>query len=233
MMKDSEGRTALIHAISHNHLKSIKAILNNVNNADQLAFMKNKDDYNALMHAAVCGDYYTITTLLDHVKNPIELIYSSNSDGETALMVCSKNRFIDNTDSNSITAMLENVKKIRDPYYKFSPTYPKGKNSYIPLNLDSLIFIKNTKWMNAFMIALTVNNIRAALTLLNSTTDILRLFSEENLEQCTVIDLFHKEYGVDMCDALIERVEQLQISNNSEDLDTVMWLLRERKARFH
>ena len=233
MMKDSEGRTALIHAISHNHLKSIKAILNNVNNADQLAFMKNKDDYNALMHAAVCGDYYTITTLLDHVKNPIELIYSSNSDGETALMVCSKNRFIDNTDSNSITAMLENVKKIRDPYYKFSPTYPKGKNSYIPLNLDSLIFIKNTKWMNAFMIALTVNNIGAALTLLNSTTDILRLFTEENLEQRTAIDLFHKEYGVDMCDALIESVEQLQISNNSQDLDTVMWLLREREARYN
>jgi hypothetical protein len=83
------------------------------------------------------------------------------------------------------------------------------------------------------MIALTVNNIGAALTLLNSTTDILRLFTEENLEQRTAIDLFHKEYGVDMCDALIERVEQLQLLNNSEDLDIVMGLLRERKARYN
>jgi plasmid maintenance system killer protein len=87
--------------------------------------------------------------------------------------------------------------------------------------------------MNAFMIALTVNNIGAALTLLNSTTDILRLFTEENLEQRTAIELFHKEYGADMCDALIEKLEQLQTSNNSQDLDTIMWLLREREARYN
>jgi ankyrin repeat protein len=204
-----------------------------VKNPDQLALMKTQNDYNALMLEAIVGGYNTTKALLNHVKNPAELIYSTDSKGLTALMLCSKNRFIDNTDSNSITAMLENVKKIRDPYYKFSPTYPKGKNSYIPLNLDSLIFIKNTKWMNAFMIALTVNNIGAALTLLNSTTDILRLFTEENLEQRTAIELFHKEYGVDMCDALIESVEQLQISDNSQDLDTVMWLLREREARYN
>jgi len=36
-----------------------------------------------------------------------------------------------------------------------------------------------------------------------------------------------------MCDALIERVEQLQLLNNSEDLDIVMSLLRERKARYN
>ncbi len=233
MMKDSEGMTALMYAIMSGEPKAIKAILRNVNNPDQLAFMKNQKGYNALMLVAIYGDYYTTTTLLNHVKNSAELIYSSNSDGETALMVCSKNRFIDNTDSNSITAMLEKAKTIPYPYYKFSPTYSKGKNSHIPLNLDSLIFIKNTKWMNAFTIALKGNNVGAALTLLNSTTDILRLFTEENLEQCTAIDLFHKEYGVDMCDALIERVEQLQISNNSQDLDTVMWLLREREARYN
>ncbi len=233
MIKDSEGMTALMHAIMSGDTKSIKAILRNVKNPDQLALMKNQNDYNALMLEAIVGSYYTTKALLNHVKNPAELIYSTDSKGATALMLCCQHQDIENIDSNSITVMLEKAKTIPYPYYKFSPTYSKGKNSYIPLNLDSLIFIKNTKWMNAFMIALTVNNIRAALTLLNSTTDILRLFSEENLEQCTVIDLFHKEYGVDMCDALIERVEQLQISNNSEDLDTVMWLLQERKARFH
>jgi hypothetical protein len=129
--------------------------------------------------------------------------------------------------------MLEKAKEIRDPYYKFSLTHSKGKKSYTPLNLDHLIFIKNTKWMNAFTIALKGNNVGAALTLLNSTTDILRLFTEVNLEQRTAIDLFHKEYGVEMCDALIERVEQLQLLNNSEDLDILMSLLRERKARYN
>ena len=87
--------------------------------------------------------------------------------------------------------------------------------------------------MNAFMKALEGNNIGAALILLNSTTDILRLFTEKNLEQRTAIDLFHKDHGVDMCDALIERVEQLQLLNNSEDLDIIMSLLRERKARYN
>ena len=233
MMKDSEGNTALILAISHNRSASIKAILSNVNNPDQLAFMKDNDDYNSIMIAAIYGGDKSMNALLNHVKNPAELIYSSNSKGETALMLCCANQFIEDIDSNSITAMLEKAKTIPDPYYKFSPTYSKGKKSCIPLNLDYLIFIKNTEWMNAFMKALEGNNIGAALILLNSTTDILRLFTEKNLEQRTAIDLFHKDHGVDMCDALIERVEQLQLLNNSEDLDIIMSLLRERKARYN
>ena len=233
MIRDSEGMTALTHAIMSGETKSIKAILSNVNNPDQLAFMKNQKGYNALMLEAIVGGYYTTKALLNHVKNPAALIYSTDSKGNTALMLCCANQSIEDIDSNSITAMLEKAKEIRDPYYKFSLTYSKGKKSYIPLNLDHLIFIKNAKWMNAFTIALKGNNVGAALTLLNSTTDILRLFTEVNLEQRTAIDLFHKEYGVEMCDALIERVEQLQLLNNSEDLDIVMSLLRERKAQYN
>jgi ankyrin repeat protein len=232
MIRDLEGMTALMHAIMSGEAKSIKAILRNVNNTDQLAFMKNQKGYNALMLEAIVGGYFTTKALLKHVKNPAELIYSTNSKGVTALMLCCQYQDIENIDSNSITAMLEKAKEIPDPYYKFSLTYSKGKKSYIPLNLDHLIFTKNTKWMNAFMIAIEGNNVGAALTLLNSTTDILRLFTEENLKKHKAIDLFHKEYGVEMCDALIERVEQLQLLNNSEDLDIVMSLLRERKARY-
>ena len=235
-MKDSKGMTALMHAIMSGESKSIEiinAILSNVSNADQLVFMKNQKGHNALMLEAIVGDYYTTKALLNQVKNPAELIYSTDSKGNTALMLCCANQSIEDIDSNSITAMLEKAKEIRDPYYKFSLTYSKGKKSYIPLNLDHLIFIKNTKWMNAFTIALKGNNVGAALTLLNSTTDILRLFTEENLKKRTAIDLFHREYGVEMCDALIERVEQLQLLNNSEDLDIVMSLLRERKARYN
>jgi ankyrin repeat protein len=233
MIRDSEGMTALTHAIISGETKSIEAILRNVNNPDQLAFMKNQKGYNALMLEAIVGGYYTTLALLNHVKNPAELIYSTDSKGNTALMLCCANQSIENIDSNSITAMLEKTKEIRDPYYKFSLTYSKGKKSYIPLKLDYLIFIKNTKWMNAFTIALDGNNVGAALTLLNSTTDILRLFTEKNLKKRTAIDLFHKEYGAEMCDALIERVEQLQLLNNSEDLVIVMSLLRERKARYN
>ena len=164
MIKDSEGNTALILAISHNRSVSIKAILSNVNNPDQLAFMKDNDDYNSIMIAAIYGGDKSMNALLNHVKNPAELIYSSNSKGVTALMLCCQHQNIENIDSNSITAMLEKAKEIRDPYYKFSLTYSKGKKSYIPLNLDHLIFIKNTKWMNAFTIALKGNNVGAALT---------------------------------------------------------------------
>ncbi len=215
-MRDSEGMTALMYAICEDQTDSTKAILSNVKNADELAFMKDKDDYNALMLAAIYCQEFTITVVLDYVKNPIDYIYYSMDDGTTALMLGAKAEYYDLFDddiSNKMTAILEKVKKVRD--------------------LDSLIFMKDSQGMNAFMFALEENNITPALTLLDSTTDILRLFTEKNNDQRTAIDLFYTENIDSLCDALIERVEHLQLSDHSEDLVTVMRLLQQRRNRFH
>jgi ankyrin repeat protein len=233
MNRDSKGMTALMHAIGQHHPISIKAILSNVNNPDKLALMKDKHGNTALMQLAAYGYSKPVTALLDYVKNPIELIYSSMPDGTTPLMLFIKNLRIVDIDSNPITKILEKLKKVRDPNFRFSPKYRKGKNAYISLPPDSLIFMKDSKGMNAFMFAVQRIGTLAASTLLISTTDKLELFTAKNNDQLTALDLLHPEYGEEMCDALIERVEQLQISNNSQDLDTVMWLLRDRKARFH
>ncbi len=228
MMKDAEDRTALMLAISHNHLESIKAILSNVGNADQLAFMKNKDHYNALMLAAVCGDYYTITTLLDHVKNPIELIYSSMHDGTTALMLAAKDDYLDNSEDNVITAILERAKKVRDPNYRFSPTYSKGKNSYIPLNLDSLIFMKNSKGMNAFMAAIKNGIPQAILPFLILATDKLGLFDKNNNDQKNVLDFIDEK----LCNELISELGSKKISMELQDIDGVLSLLKNHRASY-
>ena len=232
-IRDSEGLTALMHAIVKCHPTSLKAILSNVNNPDQLAFMKDNDDYNALMLAGIFVENETFTVLLDHVKNPTELIYSSKPNGTTALMLFIIYSFIDDIDSNPITIMLDKLKKVRDPNQRMSLTYSKGKNAYIPLDPDSLIFMKDSRGMNAFMLAVNENHIRAAILLLKLTTDKLSLFNENNNDQRTALDLFDNEHGERMCDALIERVEHLQLSDHSEDLVIVLRLLQERKARFN
>jgi ankyrin repeat protein len=228
MMKDSEGRTALMHAISHNHLKSIKAILSNVGNADELAFMKNKDDYNALMQAVLHGSYETITTLLDHVKNPIELIYSSSSNGRTALMLAAKDHYLPHYEPNVITAILENAKKIRDPYYRMSPKYKKGKNAYIFLDLDNLIYMKDSKGMNAFMFAMKNGIPHAILPFLILATDKLGLFDKKNNDQKNVLDFIDEE----LCNDLIRDLGSKKISMKLHDVDDVLSLLENHKASY-
>ena len=228
MMKDAEGRTALMHAISDNNTNSIEAILSNVSNADQLAFMKNKDDYNALMLAAVCGDYCSITTLLDHVKNPIELIYSSMPDGTTALMLAAKCDYLDDSEDNVITAILEKAKKMRDPYYRMSPKYKKGKNSYISLDLDFLIYMKNSMGMNAFMFAMKNGIPSAILPFLILATDKLGLFIEKNNDQKNALDFIDEE----LCNDLISDLESKKISMELQDIDGVISLLENHKANY-
>jgi ankyrin repeat protein len=227
-MKDEDGMTALMLAASHNNAESIKALLSNVNNATQLAFMKNKDDYNALMLAVFDGSTETINALLDHVKSPAELIYFSNHSGTTVLMLCAQNENIDDTDSNVMTVMLERATKVRDPNYRMSTKYKKGGNTFISLEPDSLIFLTDINGKNAFMVAAEESNDVALVTLFNWTTDKLGLLKEKNNSQRITVDLLDP----DQCHKLIEEMEVHRESMDLQDVDAVLTLLQKQMAHF-
>ena len=237
-LMDGEDQIALMYAVSFDHEESIKAILSSVSNAKQLAFMKNPDGYNALMLLASIGSPKSIQTLLDYVKDPIELIYSSSNKGTTPLMLCIENEVEDDDIySNAITAILEKVQRVlREKANeihnlgsrKFLIDEKKINTLRVP-SIDSLIFLKDSEGMNAFMLAVKANNIVAALTLVIWTTDNITLFTEKNNSQQTALDFV----GEDMCDLLIENLEELKISMDLHDLDDVLTTLEEHKARFH
>jgi ankyrin repeat protein len=213
-MRDGEDHTALMYAASFDHHESVTAILSSVSNTKELALMKSPDGYNALMLAAMSGSSQTIQALLDHVKNPNELIFSFSNERTTALMLCvfnikrKKNMTISENDiySNKITAILNKVKKVQD--------------------INSLISLKDTNGMNAFMLAVEANNLVPALTLLVWSTDKVALFKEKNAEDKTVLDFITKN----MCDSLIEVAGELKISKDLKDVDEVLLLLQKHNA---
>ena len=96
-------------------------------------------------------------------------------------------------------------------------------------SIDSLIFLKDSEGMNAFMLAAKVKNIEAVLTLLIWTTDNLALFTEKNNSQQTALDFVDEN----MCDLLIENLEELKISMDIRNLDDLLTILRKHKASFH
>jgi ankyrin repeat protein len=230
------GMTAMMHAAGFFEPDSLIAILDNVNNVNQLAFMKNKDDYNALMLAADLGRYRSINVLLDRVKNPTELIYFANDDGKTALMLACHEKWEDESvydfKVDTINAILKREKKVRDPSQQISPTYSKRKNSYIPLDNDSLIFMKDSEGMNAFMFAMQSNFGSAALELLNWTSDKLSLFTENNIKQLTALDLISEEWYEEICDELIENLENLDISDDSQNINDALSLIENHIPTF-
>ncbi len=254
---DGEGQIALMYAANNNHRESIKAILSSVSNTKQLACMRNQDDCNALDLAASTGSPQTIQALLDYVNDPIELIYSSCNNGKTALMLCIYNdKEDDYIYSNPITAILEKIYKVGqekaneirnlgprkflldekknalkvpsiDPLIFLKDS--NGMNALRVPSIDSLIFLKDSEGMNAFMLAAKVKNIEAVLTLLIWTTDNLALFTEKNNSQQTALDFVDEN----MCDLLIENLEELKISMDIRNLDDLLTILRKHKASFH
>ena len=215
---DEVGMTALMLAAYRDCSESIHALLTSVRNGKQLAFMKNKSDFNALMLAALGNHTESIKALLDNIKNPEELVYFSNNDGTTALMICSRNEHGFDFNPHGIIAMLETVKKIRDP--------------------DSLIFLTDIKGMNAFMIAAEQNNDLAVATLFHCATDKLELLKEQDKKERTALDILDPV----LCDGLIRILNQQIIAmdlqdtdtnaDTNADTDTVLSLLQQR-AQFH
>ncbi len=227
-MQDKKGRTALMRAASKDYSEASKALLGGVRNPNQLLYMKNQNDYNALMLATMKGSSATIEALLEFVEYPAELIYFSNNDGKTLLMLGAKNKYIDDIDSNVITAILERATKVHDPHYKISPTYAKRKNTYIHLDPDKLILLKDPKGMSAFMHAIKNNNKLAILTLFNWTKDKLALLQDINKKNKTALDLLNEK----MCDELIEKLENQELSEHMHDAQLALSLLQKQKAFF-
>lgn len=236
-LKDGEDQIALMYAATYDYGESIKAILSSVSNTKQLACMRTPDDCNALDLAASNGSPQTIQALLDYVNDPIELIYSSCNNGITALMLCIDNDYEDDDIySNVITAILEKVQRVRrekaNEIHNLGPRKflidEKKINALRVPSIDSLIFLKDSKGMNAFMLAAKANNIVAALTILIWTTDNVALFTEKNNSQQTALDFVDE----DMCDLLIENLEELKISMELQDIDGVISLLENHKANY-
>lgn len=227
-MQDKKGRTALMRAASKDHTEAIKALLSGVRNPNQLLFMRNQNDYNALMLATMKGSSATIEALLEFAEYPAELIYFSNNDSKTLLMLGAKNKYIDDINSNVITAILERVTTVRDHDYKITSTCAQGKNAYIYLDRDKLILLQDPKGMSAFMYAIKNNNKLAVLTLFNWTKDKLALLQDINIKNKTALDLLNEE----MCDELIEKLENQQLSAHMPDTELVLSLLQKQKTRF-
>ena len=222
-VKDENGKTALGYAIEYGG-ETVNAILSNVSNADHLIWMKNDKGMTLLNQAAKEGSNTTAQALLDYVKNPAELIFFPDNDGKTALIRSTKNGNIDEFNVDVVTTMLEGATKVRDPYYRMSPKYKKGKNAYISIDRDALIFLKDSKGMNAFMYAVKYSNEHTMLKLFNWATDKLALLEEKNNANETALDLIEEEF----CDHLIEILEE----DNSKDVDVLLALLIEKKASF-
>ena len=79
------------------------------------------------------------------------------------------------------------------------------------------------------MYAAKANNIVAALTLLLWTTDNVALFTEKSNADKTALDFVCE----DMCDLLIENMKNPEISMDLHNLNDLLTILREHKARFH
>jgi hypothetical protein len=120
-------------------------------------------------------------------------------------MLCAKYDNDVYLESNSITAMLDKLKDENDP--------------------DNLIFLTDSKGMNAFMHAAEKNSFIATLTLFNWTKNKCALLNQKINSQLTTLDLLNPE----QCDELIE---EQTISKDTHAVDAVLSLLKERKALF-
>lgn len=216
-MEDGEGDIALTYASTYNFYESIEAILTNVSNASQLILKKNLNGFNSFMLAASNGCAKTIKALLNRVEDPIELIYASSNKGETVLMICISNENEDNNiNSNVINAIFEKVQEVQ-----------REKAREIS-DIETLIFLKDIEGMNAFMLAARAKNTIAALTLFNWTTDKLALMQEKNINNKTALDYLNEE----MCDELIEKLENQELSAHIHDAELILSLLQKQKACF-
>ena len=86
-MTDANGKSALMHAVTHGHVGSINALLCGVSDRDALVCMKDANSMNSLMLAIKRRKPEPIKALLDTVKNPEQLIFMKNDDNKTALML--------------------------------------------------------------------------------------------------------------------------------------------------
>jgi hypothetical protein len=123
-------------------------------------------------------------------------------------MICCKNENGLDFNPHVITTMLDKVKKVRNP--------------------DSLIFLKDSDGMNAFMIAAKENNDLAVATLFYWATEKLVLLKEKDDKEEIALNLLDPI----LCAGLIRLVNGNRISVEPQDLNEVLYLLQ-RRAQFH